>query len=115
MLDTFNNLDISALEKNANQIANSLISFVFDLNSKNCQSSRESGVECAVLNDAIKIDPKRLNAWLNMFASKPRPNVISQQQLVVNLHEIVKKYSHNAYTAEVDVNDFLLYEIIGKQ
>lgn len=115
MLDTFNNLDISALEKNAKQIANSLISFVFDLNSKHCQSSRESGVECAVLNDAIKIDPKRLNAWLNMFASKPRPNVISQQQLVVNLHEIVKKYSHNAYTAEVDVNDFLLYEIIGKQ
>ena len=112
VLDTPAALDVAVLEQNANTIANSLVAFVFDMDARLCESARLSGVDCAVLNDAIRVDRKRLHTWLNMFASKPRPIVVPQQQLVANLHEVVKRHAHTAHTTEVAVNDFVLYEII---
>ena len=113
ILDTPNSVDLSALEQNTKLIANSLAAFLFDLNSSLCASATQSGVECAVLNDAIRVEPKRLAAWMKMFASKARPIVVPQQQLVANLHAAAKRHAHQAQVAEVAVNDFVLYEIIG--
>ncbi|KAL7074075.1 hypothetical protein ACQ4LE_006710 [Meloidogyne hapla] len=113
MLDTPKQLDYSILESNTRLIANSLISFVFNLDSKECLNLKEKQMECSLLlNELINVDKKRLAIWIKLFGTKPRPTNTLQLQLITNLQQIVKKYSHSSSISEVVINDFVLYEII---
>jgi hypothetical protein len=114
LLDTVNSLSMATLETNAKTIADAMISFVFNINSQHCKNAFDgTKAECTVLNEAINVDRQRLGAWMNMFATKPRPIVVPQQQLIANLHEVAKRYAHSVQIAEVSVNDFVLYDVIG--
>ncbi|KAL3123819.1 hypothetical protein niasHT_010032 [Heterodera trifolii] len=112
LLDIPTSLDFSVLEANAKLIANSLVSFVFDLDSRLCNNAKENNLACSLLNDAVEVDPKRLKAWVSMFGSKSRPIVVSQHRLVTNLFEVVKRLAHSAHVSEIVVNDFALYDIV---
>ncbi|KAF7634909.1 Peptidase_M28 domain-containing protein [Meloidogyne graminicola] len=112
MLDIPKNLDYSILEENAHLIANSLISFIFQLETVQCLNLKEK--KCSLLlNKQININKKRLETWINLFASKPRPTneLLLKNVLINNLFQVVKKYSENALISEVIINDFVLYEI----
>ena len=115
MLDTPKQLDYSILESNARLISSSLISFVFNLDSNLCTNLKETKEECSLLlNESINVDRKRLAVWIKLFGSKPRPTNTLQLQLIANLQQVVKKFSHNSVVSEVVINDFVLYEIVGK-
>jgi hypothetical protein len=106
---------MATLETNAKTIADAMISFVFNLNSQLCKNALNgTKTECTLQNGAINVDRQRLGAWMSMFATKPRPIVVPQQQLIANLHEVAKRYAHSVQIAEVSVNDFVLYNVIGK-
>uniref|UniRef100_A0A915NUD3 BOS complex subunit NCLN n=2 Tax=Meloidogyne TaxID=189290 RepID=A0A915NUD3_9BILA len=113
MLDTPKQLDYSILESNARLISSSLISFVFNLDSNLCTNLKETKEECSLLlNESINVDRKRLAVWIKLFGSKPRPTNTLQLQLIANLQQVVKKFSHNSVVSEVVINDFVLYEIV---
>uniref|UniRef100_A0A914M9B3 BOS complex subunit NCLN n=1 Tax=Meloidogyne incognita TaxID=6306 RepID=A0A914M9B3_MELIC len=113
MLDTPKQLDYSILESNARLISSSLISFVFNLDSNLCTNLKETKEECSLLlNELINVDRKRLAVWIKLFGSKPRPTNTLQLQLIANLQQVVKKFSHTSLVSEVVINDFVLYEIV---
>ncbi|KAI1718858.1 peptidase family m28 domain-containing protein [Ditylenchus destructor] len=108
LLDTRSNIDESVFVENVQVIANALVSFAYDLDSSLCAGSNKG---CSLLSKGSGVERNRLLAWLDTFTSSPRPAAATQTKLVADLNNVVERYAHKTTVSEVNMVDFVLYDI----
>uniref|UniRef100_A0A915D332 BOS complex subunit NCLN n=1 Tax=Ditylenchus dipsaci TaxID=166011 RepID=A0A915D332_9BILA len=112
MLDTRESVDVDALEKNVKTIANALVSFVYELDPSLC-STNQSKNGCSLLTGSSGVNRQRLVGWLDTFGSSPRSiaSAHTSKVVVADLKDIVGRYADKAVLAEVNVADYVLYDV----
>ncbi|KAH7728703.1 nicalin [Aphelenchoides avenae] len=110
LLDTPHQLDANALEQNVRLIAESLLSYLYDVDASSCASAKAGGAACSLLgSDSVR--KERLLTWTDAFGSSPRPMAASSTKLVTELRDVVQKYAGRAVLYEIQPYDLQLYGI----
>lgn len=113
LLDTPRQLDDTALEENVRLIAESLLSYLYDVDASSCTSAKAGGAACSLLgSDSVR--KERLRTWIDAFGSSPRPMAASSTKLVTELRDVVQKYAGRATLYEIQPYDLQLYGVLGE-
>jgi hypothetical protein len=111
LLDTPQQLDLNALEENVRLIAESVLGYLFAMDSSVCESVTNSGGRCTLLgNNAVQRE--RLSSWIEAFAHTARPMAATPAKLVTDLRDVMQRFAGRASLYEIQPYDLQLYGVL---